>query len=98
MTACGPASGGLDNHVYLHYTDWAAFCAHLQCLNLRLLLEREKFVFLIGDGGFPVPHRLPGAAHHVQPHGLLPTFEAGMTAWASDSVFEFESEFIETPV
>ncbi len=40
---------GRDNHVYLHYTDWAEFCAHLQCLNLRPLLEDEKFVFLIGD-------------------------------------------------
>ena len=40
---------GRDNHIYLHYTDWAEFCAHLQCLNLRPLLEDEKFVFLIGD-------------------------------------------------
>ncbi|MCI8829175.1 MAG: hypothetical protein HFE98_10135 [Ruminiclostridium sp.] len=40
---------GRENHIYLHYTDWPTFCAHLQCLNLRPLLEDEKFVFLIGD-------------------------------------------------
>ncbi len=38
-----------ENHIYLHYTDWAVFCAHLQCWNLRPLLEDEKFVFLIED-------------------------------------------------
>ena len=40
---------GKENHVYLHYTDWAQFCARLQCLNLRPLLKDEKFVFLIGN-------------------------------------------------
>ena len=40
---------GRENHVYLHYTDWGAFCAHLQCLNFRPLLESKKLVFLIGD-------------------------------------------------
>lgn len=38
-----------ENHIYLHYTDWAVFCSYLQCLNLRVLLEDEKFVFLIGN-------------------------------------------------
>lgn len=38
-----------ENHIYLHYTDWAEFCANLQCLNLRPLLKDEKIVFLIGD-------------------------------------------------
>lgn len=38
-----------ENHIYLHYTDWEVFCSYLQCLNLRVLLEEEKFVFLIGD-------------------------------------------------
>jgi len=38
-----------ENHIYLHYTDWAVFCAHLACWNLRSLLADEKFVFLIGD-------------------------------------------------
>nr|WP_300804963.1 hypothetical protein [uncultured Acetatifactor sp.] len=40
---------GRENHIYLHYTDWGTFCAHLQCLNLRPLLAEEKIVFLIGD-------------------------------------------------
>ncbi|MCI8910162.1 MAG: hypothetical protein HFG09_05735 [Oscillibacter sp.] len=38
-----------ENHIYLHYTSWETFCAYLQCLNLRPLLEEEKLVFLIGD-------------------------------------------------
>lgn len=40
---------GRENHIYLHYPDWPTFCAYLQCLNMRPLLESEKFVFLIGD-------------------------------------------------
>ena len=40
---------GRENHVYLHYTDWCVFCAHLQCLSLRPLLESKKLVFLIGE-------------------------------------------------
>ncbi|MDE7219019.1 MAG: hypothetical protein K2O45_05285 [Oscillospiraceae bacterium] len=40
---------GKENHIYLHYTDWAEFCAQLQCLNMRPLLKDEKFVFLIGN-------------------------------------------------
>ena len=38
-----------ENHIYLHYSDWAEFCAWLQVLSLRSLLESKKFVFLIGD-------------------------------------------------
>ena len=38
-----------ENHIYLHYTSWAAFCAHLQVLNLRPLLEDKKIVFLIEE-------------------------------------------------
>jgi len=38
-----------ENHVYLHYTDWGAFCAHLQVLDLRPLLREHKLVFLIGE-------------------------------------------------
>lgn len=38
-----------DNHIYLHYSDWAVFCSYLQCLNLRPLLEQKKFVFLVED-------------------------------------------------
>lgn len=37
---------GRENHIYLHYTDWAVFCAYLQCLDLRDLLKSEKLVFL----------------------------------------------------
>ena len=40
---------GRENHIYLHYTDWEEFCAWLQVLSLRPLLEDKKFVFLIGD-------------------------------------------------
>jgi hypothetical protein len=40
---------GKENHIYLHYTDWATFCAYLQVLNFRTLLEEEKFVFLMED-------------------------------------------------
>lgn len=36
-----------ENHIYLHYTDWRKFCAYLQCLNIRALLESKKFVILI---------------------------------------------------
>ena len=38
-----------ENHIYLHYTDWGVFCAHLQVLNLRELLDDKKIVFLIAD-------------------------------------------------
>lgn len=38
-----------ENHIYLHYTNWAVFCAYMQCLNIRPLLESKKFVFLIED-------------------------------------------------
>lgn len=40
---------GRENHIYLHYRDWAMFCAHLSCLDFVSLLKDEKFVFLIGD-------------------------------------------------
>lgn len=40
---------GRENHIYLHYTDWGRFCAHLPCLDLAPLLAQEKFVFLIDD-------------------------------------------------
>lgn len=40
---------GRENHIYLHYTDWAVFCAHLQCLSIYNLLRDSKQVFLIGD-------------------------------------------------
>jgi len=47
---------GRENHVYLHYTHWETFCAYLQCLNLRPLLDSKKLVFLIEDeiGQYPI--------------------------------------------
>lgn len=47
---------GRENHVYLHYTDWGTFCAWLQVLSMRPLLEEKKLVFLIGDeiGQYPL--------------------------------------------
>ena len=38
-----------ENHIYLHYSDWAVFCSWLQALNVRPLTEAEKVVFLIED-------------------------------------------------
>lgn len=38
-----------ENHIYLHYTSWAEFCAYLPCLNMKPLLEEQKIVFLFED-------------------------------------------------
>lgn len=38
---------GKENHIYLHYTDWSLFCAHLAVLSFQKLLSEKKFVFLI---------------------------------------------------
>ena len=40
---------GRENHIYLHYTNWATFCSYLQVINLRPLLKEQKFVFLIEE-------------------------------------------------
>ncbi|MBO4915164.1 MAG: hypothetical protein J5449_08150 [Oscillospiraceae bacterium] len=40
---------GRENHIYLHYTDWAEFCSYLTVLTLKQLLEDQKFIFLFGD-------------------------------------------------
>lgn len=40
---------GRENHIYLHYSDWETFCAWLQVLDFRKLLNRKKIVFLIED-------------------------------------------------
>ena len=40
---------GRENHLYLHYESWETFCAHLQVLNVRQLLEKKKIVFLFGE-------------------------------------------------
>ena len=67
---------GRDNHIYLHYPDWPTFCAHLQCLNMRPLLEGEKFVFLIEDEVSQYPIDFKGrfgidySIHPVKPLGI----------------------------
>ena len=38
-----------ENHIYLHYTSWAEFCAYLPCLSMKPLLEEKKIVFLFED-------------------------------------------------
>lgn len=38
-----------ENHIYLHYTNWAVFCAYLQVLDLRPVLDDKKIVFLMED-------------------------------------------------
>ncbi|MCI8526090.1 MAG: hypothetical protein HFF17_09260 [Oscillospiraceae bacterium] len=47
---------GRENHLYLHYTSWETFCAYLQVLNVRQLLENKKIVFLMEDeiGRYPI--------------------------------------------
>ena len=67
---------GRENHVYLHYTDWAVFCSYLQVLNLRPLLKEEKLVFLIGDeiGQYPIDFKerfgIDYSQYPVKPLGL----------------------------
>lgn len=45
-----------ENHIYLYYTSWPAFCSYLACLNLKPLLDSRKFVFLFeGERGkYPI--------------------------------------------
>ena len=40
---------GRENHLYLHYENWATFCAHLQVLNVRQILKVRKIVFLFEE-------------------------------------------------
>ncbi|OUP07321.1 hypothetical protein B5F35_14435 [Anaeromassilibacillus sp. An200] len=40
---------GRENHIYLHYSDWSQFCAYLQVLEIKKLLQEEKLVFLIEE-------------------------------------------------
>jgi len=40
---------GRENHIYLHYLDWAVFCSYLVCLDMRPLLKERKIVFLMED-------------------------------------------------
>lgn len=39
----------MENHIYLHYTNWQTFCAYLQLFDLKRLLNDEKFVFLMEE-------------------------------------------------
>ena len=67
---------GRENHIYLHYTDWSIFCANLQCLNLRKLLENKKMVFLIEDEivQYPIDFKtrfgIDYSQHSVKPIGI----------------------------
>ena len=38
-----------ENHIYLHYSSWAAFCAYLQVLDFKKLLNSKKLVFLMEE-------------------------------------------------
>ncbi len=38
-----------ENHIYLHYTNWGEFCSYLALLDLKPLLQGQKFVFLIEE-------------------------------------------------
>lgn len=40
---------GYENHIYLCYSNWEEFCSWLTMLDLKSVLEDEKFVFLFGD-------------------------------------------------
>ena len=40
---------GRENHIYLHYTNWSLFCAHLQVFSFKNLLKEEKLVFLFEE-------------------------------------------------
>ena len=67
---------GRENHIYLHYTDWGEFCAHLQVLNVRSLLKDKKIVFLIGDevSQYPIDFKarfgLDYSQYPVKPIGI----------------------------
>lgn len=65
-----------ENHIYLHYTDWAVFCAHLQCLDLKELLKDKKFVFLFGEeiSQYPIDFKerfgIDYSQHKLRPIGI----------------------------
>lgn len=67
---------GRENHIYLHYTDWGVFCAHLQALHFKRLLGEEKLVFLIEDevGQYPIDFKerfgLDYSQYPVKPVGI----------------------------
>ena len=65
-----------DNHIYLHYTDWLTFCAHLQCLEFKSLLQDKKFVFLFEEEveQYPIDFRerfgIDYSQHKLRPIGV----------------------------
>lgn len=65
-----------ENHIYLHYTSWEEFCAHLCVLNLRPLLSDKKFVFLIEDeiAQYPIDFKerfgVDYSQYNVKPIGI----------------------------
>ncbi len=40
---------GRENHIYLHYTDFAEFCSYLQVINFTDMLKEKKLVFLFDE-------------------------------------------------
>lgn len=44
-----------DNHVYLHFTDWAVFCSYAQIIDFTRLLPMKKLVIMIEDEGKRYP-------------------------------------------
>lgn len=75
---------GRDNHIYLHYTDWAVFCAHLQCLNMRPVLEGKKPVFLIGGeiARYPIDFKKEfGIDYSAYPVKLVSIRELNRIIW-----------------
>lgn len=67
---------GRENHIYLHYTSWEEFCAHLTCLSFQPLLKDKQFVFLIEDeiGMYPIDFKarfgIDYSQFPVQPIGI----------------------------
>ena len=67
---------GRENHIYLHYTSWFIFCAYLQCLDFKKLLNDEKFVFLVENeiSQYPIDFRerfgIDYSKYPVKPVGL----------------------------
>ena len=67
---------GRENHIYLHYTDWAEFCAWLTVLTMKPLLESKKVVFLIEDeiGQYPIDFKerfkIDYSKYPVKPIGI----------------------------
>lgn len=67
---------GRENHIYLHYTNWSIFCAHLSCLSMQALLGEKKFVFLIEEerSQYPIDFKarfgLDYSRYPVKPLGI----------------------------